>query len=421
MDLIDKYFVRSGKFWIDGVALESLLAKHPTPCYVYSASVIREKYEALTQHLPGFDVFFSFKANPNLAIARMLLGLGAGADVSSLGELKAAYKVGYKHDNILLVGPAKTEEELRYAIGNGVAAVVAESPHELGLIDELAARLNKSARVMLRLNTLEKPTAPEIMVGGPSKFGIDEELAVEAVRGLELKHSTIVGIHTYAASQVLDPDFIGRHITYVADLALRLAEDIGFDLKCIDFGGGFGVPYQDTETELDLARIARPAAEARARVLKTYPECRLVLEVGRYLVAEAGVFLTRVVRTKASRGRNFILTDAGMNHFSRPVFQRLNHPVRLLNKIAAPPAGDFEVGGPICTPLDVSGRAVPLPVPEIGDVAGFFAAGAYGWSMSMVNFMSLGWPAEVMVDAGRLFVIRKPRLAEDFFEDQPLK
>jgi diaminopimelate decarboxylase len=110
-----------------------------------------------------------------------------------------------------------------------------------------------------------------------------------------------------------------------------------------------------------------------------------------------------------------------MNHFSRPVFLRLNHPVRLLNKIAAPPAGDFEIGGPICTPLDVSGRAVPLPAPEIGDVVGFFAAGAYGWSMSMVNFMSLGWPAEVMVDDGRLFVIRKPRLAEDFFEDQPLK
>jgi diaminopimelate decarboxylase len=121
-----------------------------------------------------------------------------------VGELKAAYKVGYKHDSILLVGPAKTEEELRYAIGNGVAAVVAESPHELRLVDELAARLNKSARVMLRLNTLEQPTAPEIMVGGPSKFGIDEELAVEAVRGLDLKHSAIVGIHTYAASQVLD-------------------------------------------------------------------------------------------------------------------------------------------------------------------------------------------------------------------------
>jgi diaminopimelate decarboxylase len=421
MDLVEKYFVRAGKFWIDGVGLEALLAKQPTPCYAYSASVIRQKHEILARYFPGFDVFYSFKANPNLAITKMMLGLGTGADVSSLGELKAAYKVGYKPGNILLVGPAKTEEELRFAIGNGVAAVVVESPYELALVDELASRLNKSARVMLRINTLEEPPSPESMVGGPSKFGIDEELVVSAVRSLALKHTRIIGIHTYAASQVLDADFIGKHITYVAHLAIHLAQEIGFNLECVDFGGGLGIPYAPTDKELDLSGVARQAAEARAKVLKACPECRLVLEVGRYLVAEAGVFLTRVLRTKSSRGRNLVLTDGGMNHFSRPVFMHLNHPVRLVNKIAAPPAGEFDVGGPICTPLDVSGKAVPLAEPEVGDVIGFFAAGAYGYSMSMLGFMSLGWPAEVMVDTGKLLVVRKPRMAEDFFEDQPLK
>jgi diaminopimelate decarboxylase len=421
MDTVDKYFARSGRFWIDGLDLEGLVARHPTPCYVYSASVIREKYDILKEHFPGFDIFFSFKANPNLAIAKMLLGLGAGADVSSLGELKGAFKVGFKPGNILFVGPAKTEEEIRYAIANDIAAVVAESPYELALIDELAGKLNKQARVMLRINTLEKPTAPEIMVGGPSKFGIDEEVVVEAVRGVALKHSTIVGIHAYAASQVLDPEFIGRHISYVADLALRLAKAIDFDLQCIDFGGGFGVPYKEADPELDVARIAEDADLARGRVLDAYPGCRLAFEVGRYVIAEAGVFLTRAVRIKTSRGKHFVLTDAGMNHFSRPVFQRLNHPVRLVNKITAEPVGEFDVGGPICTPLDVSGKAVRLPAPALGDVVGFFNAGAYGYSMSMINFMSLGWPAEVMVDDGRAFVIRKPRLAEDFFDEQPLK
>jgi diaminopimelate decarboxylase len=421
MDTVDKYFTRSGRFWIDGLDLDSLLAKHPTPCYVYSASVIREKYDILKQHFPGFEILFSFKANPNLAVARMLLGLGAGADVSSLGELKGAFKVGFKPGNILFVGPAKTEEEIRYAVANGIAAVVAESPYELALIDELAGKLNKPARVMLRINTLEKPTAPEIMVGGPSKFGIDEEVAVEAVRGVVLKHATIVGIHAYAASQVLDPDFIGGHVAYVADMSLRLAKAIGFDLQVIDFGGGFGIPYKNDDDELDVARIAASAAPARERVLAAYPACRLVFEIGRYVIAEAGVFLSRVVRIKASRGKQFVLTDAGLNHFSRPVFQRLNHPVRLVNKMTAPAAGTFDVGGPICTPLDVSGKAVALPDPKIGDVVGFFDAGAYGHTMSMVNFMSLGWPAEVMVDDGRTLVIRKPHLAEDFFEDQPTK
>ncbi|HVP56757.1 MAG TPA: alanine racemase [bacterium] len=420
MGLVDKYFVRNGKFWIDGLGLEGLLAKQPTPCYAYSAGVIRQKYEALKQHLPGFDVFYSFKANPNLAIAKMMLSLGAGADVSSLGEIKAAYKVGYKPENMVLVGPAKTEEELRYAMGNGVAAVIAESPYEVSLIDRLAARLNKSARVMLRINTLEQPAAPEIMVGGPSKFGIDEELVVEAIRALELKHAKLVGIHTYAASQVLDAGIIGQHLTYVADLALKLAREIGFELQCVDFGGGFGVPYAD-EAELDLTKVAAAAAEARARVLGAHPGCRLVFEVGRYLVAESGIFLTRVTRIKSSRGRTFIMTDAGMNHFSRPVLMRVNHPVRLLNRIAEPPAGVFDIGGPICTPLDTSGTAVPLPAPELGDVVGFFVAGAYGYSMSMVNFMSLGWPAEVLVDAGKASLVRKPHPAEDCFEDQPLR
>jgi diaminopimelate decarboxylase len=419
--LIEKYYVRGGKFWIDGMHLADVLAKHPTPCYVYSASVIRDKFARLTAQFPGFEVFFSFKANPNLAIGKTALALGANADVSSLGELKAALKAGFKPENILFVGPAKTEEELRYAIANGIYAVVAESPYELELADRIAGRLKRRPNVMLRVNTLEKPTAAEIMVGGPSKFGMDEETIVDAVRGVALKHSQIIGTHVYSASQVLDSGFISNHITYVGDLSLRLSKALGFELKCIDFGGGFGVPYKDGEDELELGPIAAAAEATRRKVLAASPGCRLAFEVGRYLVAEAGVFLTRVARIKQSRGKVFVITDAGMNHFTRPIFQRLNHPVRILDKIAEEPVGVANIGGPICTPLDVSGKEVALPAPALGDVVGFFNAGAYGYTMSMVNFMSLGWPAEVMIDTGRSYVIRKARLAEDFFDDQPLK
>jgi len=419
--LIEKYYVRGGEFWINGMRLPDILKICPTPCYVYSAGVIRDKHEKLRKHFPGFEILFSFKANPNLAICKTLLGLGAGADVSSLGELKGALKVGFKPENILLVGPAKTEEEIRYAIGGGVFAVVAESAYEMELIDRIAGRLKKHADVMVRINTLEKPTAPEIMVGGPSKFGIDEEVAADAIRGIRLEHSSIIGLQVYSASQVLDPAFISQHITYVADLALRLSKETGFALKCIDFGGGFGVPYRDGEPELDLGKIAGGAEAAREKILAVSPGCRLAFEVGRYIIAEAGVFLTKVARLKQSRGKQFIITDAGMNHFTRPIFQRLNHPVRIMNKIAIENAGVFNVGGPICTPLDVSAREVDLPVPEIGDVVGFFNAGASGYSMSMVNFMCLGWPAELMIDTGKAYIIRKARMAEEFFDDQPLK
>jgi diaminopimelate decarboxylase len=418
---VERNYVRSGRFWIDGVRLPDILDKHPTPCYIYSANVIRENYQRLRDHLPAYEIFFSLKANPNLAICRILLGLGANADVSSLGELKAALKVGFKPENILFVGPGKTDDEIRYAITNGVFAIVAESPHEVGLIDAIAGKIKKKARIVLRINTLEKPIAPEIMVGGPSKFGIDEETAIESVGSLQLRHSTIVGVHVYSASQVLDPDFHAMHINYVGDLALHLAEKIGFELECVDFGGGFGVPYKDGEPEMDLGPVAQAAEAVGRKVLEASPGCRLAFEVGRYIAAEAGIFLTKVIRVKNSRGKRFIITDAGLNHFTRPIFQCVNHPSRILNKIGDEPAGAFDVCGPICTPLDVTARGVELPEPEIGDVIGLFNAGAYGYSMSMTDFMSLGWPAEVMIDDGRMYVIRKPRMAEEFFGDQPLK
>jgi len=418
---IEEYYTRSGRFWVDGLGLDEILAKYPTPCYVYSASVIRDKFARLREHFPGFEIFSSFKANPNLAVCKTLLGLGANADVSSLGELKAAFRVGFKPENILFVGPAKTEEELRYAIANDIYAVIVESTHELEMVDQIAAKVNKQVDVMLRINTLETPTGAEIMVGGPSKFGIDEEVAVEAVRAVALERTRIVGIHVYSASGVMDPVFLARHITYVGDLALRLSREIGFEIKCIDFGGGFGVPYREDQGEVDLAPAAEAGRLAREKVLAGHPGCRLAFEVGRFLVAEAAVFLTRVLRLKASRGKHFVITDAGMNQFSRPVFQRVNHPTRLVNKLTNESDGVYNVAGPICTPLDVSAREVRLPRPEIGDVVGFFNAGAYGHTMSMVNFMSLGWPAEIMVDNGRAYVIRKARAPEEFFGDQPLK
>jgi len=418
---VERNYIRSGKFWIDGVRLPDILAKFPTPCYIYSASVIKENYQRIRDHFPAYEVFSSFKANPNLAISKTLLGLGASADVSSLGELKAALKVGYKPENILFVGPGKSDEEIRYAVTTGVFAIVAESPYEIELVDAIAGKIKKQARLMLRINTLEKPTAPEIMVGGPSKFGIDEEVAIDSVRSIRLKHSRIIGVHVYSASQVLDPQFHAMHINYVGDLALHLAEKIGFELKCIDFGGGFGVPYKDGEPELDLGPIATAAEVVGEKVHRMSPECRLAFEIGRYIVAEAGIFLTKVLRIKNSRGKRFVITDAGLNHFTRPVFQRVNHPARILAKIVDRPVGTFDICGPICTPLDVTAHCVPLPEPEVGDVIGLFNAGAYGYTMSMIDFMSLGWPAEVMIDDGRMFVIRKPRMAEEFFEDQPLK
>lgn len=415
---MEKCFVRNGRFEIDGVGIDEILAGYDTPFYLYSASVIRDRYQRLADHFPGFDIFYSFKANPGLAICKTLLSLGACADVSSMGELQAAQGVGFKPENIAFVGPGKTEKEIRFAIDSGIYVIAAESAHELALIDSLAQRAGRPVDVLLRINTLETPISPEMMVGGPSKFGFDEETVVDDARGVPLKSARLTGIHVYSASQVLDSDFISDHLVYVMNLAIRLSKELGFELKCIDFGGGFGVPYQEGEMELDLKPISDAAEWVRRNLRQLLPGCRLIFEVGRYLVAESGVFVTRALRVKGSRGICFIITDGGMNHFSRPVFMRVNHQVLILNKIGLLRESKCSVGGPICTPLDIIGKEVMLPRPEPGDIIGILGAGAYGYTMSMHNFMSLGAPAEIMVDAGKVDLIRERVPAESLFPTQ---
>jgi diaminopimelate decarboxylase len=405
----DRFFINEGRFAVDGVGLEELVRVGGTPQYAYSAATIRAKYARLADSFGGCDVFYSLKANPNPRIVRLLAKCGAGAEVSSAGELQTALGAGIAPAHIIWVGPAKTEADVRLAVEKGIYAVVADWPGELEWLEALACAAGRKVRALLRINTREsRPEAKEVMVGGPSKFGFDEETVVEQVAGLQLECARIAGIQVYSASQVLDSAWLDRHLEYVASLALRLSGQIGFELECVDFGGGFGIPYDDGQSELDL----RPAAAAMRRMRQLDPQrlgkCRILFESGRYLVAESGVFLTRVVRTKESRGRRFVITDGGMNAFSRPVFMGIRHPAQLVSRPAERADGAWDVCGPICTPLDCTGRDAALPAPRPGDVVGFFNAGAYGYSMTLLDFMSLGQPAEVLCEDGRAELVREP-------------
>jgi diaminopimelate decarboxylase len=404
---VENRFREGDEFVIDGVSLDRILAEHPTPFYVYSASLIRDRYRELSDAFPGFKVFYSFKANPNPTICRILAGLGAGAEISSSGELRTALDAGYDPDDIIFVGPAKTEADIRLALESGIYALVCDSAEELQQVDRLAAGMGRNQHILVRINTMERPASREAMVGGPSKFGFDEEKVGEQIRGLDLHHIRITGIQVYSASQVLDPAFLSSHLDYVLGLGLHLSAELDFPLEAIDFGGGFGVAYEEDETELDLA----PVSETAAGMLKTHAGklkgCRLLLESGRFVVAESGVFVTTVARTKQSRGTSFVICSAGMNAFARPVFMKVRHPIRLLNRIAEPAVGEFQVCGPICTPIDCIGREAPLPDPRPGDVVGVFNAGAYGWSMSLKDFMSLPHPSELLADNGTLTLIRQ--------------
>ena len=399
----DEFFVKDGRFVADGVALDDIAGKHPTPLYVYSARAIRTKYRLLKDRFPAFDICYSLKANPNPAVCGVLARAGAGAEVSSPAELATALAAGFARDSIIFVAPAKAPADIERALLSGIHAIVADSAQELEIVEQQAARLGRPARVLLRINTMEQqPEAKEVMVGGPSKFGFDEERVVADVAGVVLQHARIAGIQVYSASQVLDRAWLATHIGYVFNLARKLSRDIGFKLESVDFGGGFGVPMHEREAELDLVGLAEAVAGPLAGFRADHPGCRLLFESGRFLVAEAGVFVTRVVRVKESRGRVFAICDGGMNAFSRPVFMRIKHPVRLLNRLGEHATARVDVCGPICTPLDCIARDAHFPMPKAGDLIGLLNAGAYGYTMSLLDFMSRGRPVELIADAGEL-------------------
>jgi diaminopimelate decarboxylase len=333
----------------------------------------------------------------------VLADAGAGAEVSSPRELATALDAGFAPDSIIYVAPAKSLADIERALAAGIHAIVADSASELELVESAARKLSRPARVLLRINTMERqPEAKEVMVGGPSKFGFDEVRVVADVADLGLEHARIAGVQVYSASQVLDPEWLAEHIEYVLKLAQRLSREIGFKPECIDFGGGFGITYDEHDTELDLGLVAATTQKSLGEFRQANPGCRLVFESGRFLVAEAGVFITRVVRVKESRGRMFAICDGGMNAFARPVFMRIRHPARLLNKLGQQPTHNVDVCGPICTPLDCIAKDARLPEPESGDMVGLLNAGAYGYSMSLLDFMSLGRPVELVADAGEL-------------------
>ena len=403
MKRFDESFVKDGRFVADGVTLEEIAGKHPTPFYIYSATVIRTKYRLLKDRFRAFDICYSLKANPNPAVCEVLARAGAGAEVSSPAELAFALAAGFARDSIIYVAPAKIPADIERTLRSGIYAIVADSAQELKTIEQQAARLGRSARVLLRINTMEQqPEAKEVMVGGPSKFGFDEERVVAELAGIKLEHARVAGLQVYSASQVLDRVWLGTHIEYVLRLARQLSREVGFKLEAVDFGGGFGVPQTERDPELDLTGLAEAVAAPLAEFRTKHAGCRLIFESGRYLVAEAGVFVTRVVRVKESRGRVFAICDGGMNVFSRPVFMRIKHPARLLNRLGEHATTHVDVCGPICTPLDCIARDAHLPTPRAGDLIGFLNAGAYGYTMSLLEFMSRGRPVELVADAGEL-------------------
>lgn len=369
----------------------ALAERFGTPYYHYDLDLIEARAAELRAHLPDFRLYYAVKANPAPALLAALRPLVDGADVASGGELRRAKEAGFAPSAISFAGPGKDDDDLRAA--SGVGAHVVESIAEL----ERLAPLGLRSRVLLRVSPRERIQSFGVPIAGlPSPFGVDEEDLAAAARALSEQAADFLGVHVHAGSQCSSAAGYARLMAAVWSIAARLEAEHGLVSSRLCFGGGIGAAEAEGQQGMDLRALGEKARALRA----AHRPAELVLELGRALVAEAGTYVARVVATKQSRGKKFVILDGGTNHhlLSSPTYAPGPRPRPRLLNLSAPQRSTevVTVVGPLCTPLDVLGADVVLPELRAGDLLGIAAAGAYGLSLSPTLFLSHPLPAELV-------------------------
>lgn len=401
---MNQFSITEGELVIGGERLSLLAARvGQTPFYAYDRSLLQGRVAQLREVLPkGVKLHYAMKANPMAAVVGLMAGLVDGIDVASAGELKVALDAGANPSEISFAGPGKRDAELRQAVASRVLVNV-ESFREVVALEAISSELGLPARVAVRVNPdFELKGSGMKMGGGPKQFGVDVEQMPELLADIDRAGLAFEGFHLFAGSQNLRSESICDAQQKSYELAVRLAQDAPAPVRFLNLGGGFGIPYFPGEQRLDLTPIGDNLARLAQRAQTELPEASFVIELGRYLVGEAGVYVVRIVDRKISRGQVYLVTDGGLHHhlsasgnFGQVV--RKNYPVTVGNKADSMETETSSVVGPLCTPLDLLADRMNLPVAQVGDYVVVFQSGAYGASASPQGF--LGHPAclEVLV------------------------
>ena len=403
--------------YCDQVSAQAIADEVGTPVYVYSASMIRAQYQRLTQALRRIPhrLHYSVKANSNLALLSLLRELGAGVDIVSAGELFRALRAGYGPGDVVFSGVGKTADELRQAVEVGVRLINVESVQELHLLDRIAGELRRRAAVAIRVNpevTVETPHAYTRTGERGHKFGIPFDEALPACRlALALSNVELVGLDMHIGSQIADVESYTTALARLLELHETLRASGAPPIRLLDIGGGLSVPYQD-EDAADVDAFAEAIVSA---VVPTGLE--LIVEPGRFLVGNAGVLLTRVLYRKRSGGKEYVITDAGMNDLLRPSHYQAYHEIEAVAQRG--PRHIVDVVGPVCETGDFLALDRPLELVAPGELLAVHSAGAYGFVMSS-NYNSRPRPAEVMVDGSRYATVRGRESHEDLVRHEVL-
>jgi diaminopimelate decarboxylase len=399
------FATQSGRLCVGGIPLD-LLAEMVggTPFFAYDRRLLTERMVQLRTVIPpDIELSYAVKANPMPAVVHHLSGLVDGFDVASALELRTALNTTIPPMQISFAGPGKSPAELRQAVAAGVTVEI-ESATEASRLIEIGKMLGIRCRAAIRVNPdFEIKGSGMRMGGGPQQFGIDAEQVPALIKALSTEEIDLTGFHVFAGSQNLSADVLCQAHRKTIDLVLQLAETMSSSVEYLNIGGGFGIPYFEEDQPLDLIAVGANLADLlQEKIRIQHPKARVVIELGRYIVGECGVYVTRILDRKESRGRTFLVVDGGLHHqlaasgnFGQII--RRNFPIAIGNRMDEVPSDTVSIVGKLCTPLDLIGDRVMLPPADVGDLVVVFQAGAYGFTASPTAFLSQPEPAEVLL------------------------
>ncbi|MBI4386581.1 MAG: diaminopimelate decarboxylase [Elusimicrobia bacterium] len=418
---------RKNSLWMDGVSLRAIARAVGTPAYVYSARLVRERFLRFDRELRGCErlICYAMKANSNRALCGLLADLGAGAEVVSGGELRRALAAGFEARRVVFSGVGKTEEEIRRALRARILSIHLESAEEMARVAAVARGGRGPADISIRVNPgIEAGAHPHVATGrSGDKFGVPVTQAIEMYRrAFKDRRLRPVGIHCHLGSQITRVEPYARALRVISGILARI-KTWGRRLDFVDLGGGMGIACGKNKIAgrrgTLLPRGARPGQELPLESLaenirefaRAWPRTKIILEPGRYLVADAGVLLTSVLYRKRMEGRTFAVVDAGMNDLARPALYGAAHPIAPASRPGRRRVA-LDVAGPVCESADVFGRRYRLPQPSPGEIWAILEAGAYGFSMSS-QYNSRPRAAEILVEGGEFRVVRRRESWED--------
>jgi diaminopimelate decarboxylase len=401
---MDQFPVRDNCLQIGGISLARLAQRvGKTPFYAYDRQRISKRIALLRQHLPAeIHLHYAMKANPMPAVVQYMASLVDGIDVASAGEMRVALDTVMAAGHISFAGPGKTDPELSCAIAAGVVMNM-ESEQEMERIAALGHDLGIRPTVAVRVNPdFELKSSSMKMGGGAKQFGVDAERVPAMLQRIGQLGLDFEGFHIFSGSQNLKAAALQEAHEKTLQLGVTLARHAPSEVRLLNIGGGFGVPYFPGDEALDLAKVGDNLRRLIPEAKRDLPEARIVIELGRYMVAEAGIYVCRVLERKESRGQTFLITDGGLHHhlaasgnFGQVI--RKNYPVIVGNKAHASEREIVSVVGPLCTPLDLLADRMELSKAETGDLVVVFQSGAYGLTASPTAFLSHPAPVEVLV------------------------